>query len=102
MYDKETGKLHISVKTNDPERTMGILKAIDFNDRQQLALLLWPKVRDRKIGFQDAARLAGITWDEMQDIYRHTDLLDYQMTDKEFEEETRGMHELFAKCRSGV
>lgn len=89
--------VNVPIETNDPERAVSLVNAIDFNDKEQLALLLWTKVRDRKIKFREAARLAGITWDEMQDIYRHLDLLDYQMTDEEFEEETIRIHELISK-----
>ena len=95
MEEKKT--INIQVGTNDAERISSLIHTIDFNDKEQLALLLWTKVRDRKIKFREAARLAGITWDEMQDIYRHLDLLAYQMTDEEFEEETRRIHELISK-----
>lgn len=97
MYDEKEGKLHISVKTNNPERTMGILKAIDFNDRQQLALLLWPKVRDRKLSCFEASKLAGMTRDELEDFYMEADLSEYQMTRDEMKKERENLNRVLEK-----
>lgn len=96
--------VNVPIETNNPERAASLVNAIDFNDKEQLALLLWTKVRDRKISFNDAAELAGMTWDEMEDIYRSLDLLDYQVTEAEFKKELEAIDEVYRKrcCKQGA
>ena len=97
MYNKETETLHIKVKTNAPEKVLGILKAIDFKNKDQIALLLWPKVKSRELSCFDAANLSGMSRDELEDFYMDADLSDFQITHEELVKEGENIESVLRK-----
>ena len=93
MYDEKNHRLFMVVKTSHPERIEGIVKKLDFNDKEQLAFMFYPLIRDRKVNMIEASKLIGLKVGEIRDIYAENDLTSYLLTDSELNNEIKNYAE---------
>ena len=94
--NQKTEIVNVQIETDNSVRICGILDQLDFDDNFQIALLLWPAVRKRKLGLHEAAYLADLYVDELESYYDETGLSLYQAR-QELAQEQRNIEEVLKK-----
>lgn len=81
----ENTRLAIEVPENEKPRIGEILSLIDFNNKEQIALLLFPQLKKGEISMEDVEDLSGMRQAEQVDFYEKHNLKFRTVSEKALE-----------------